>query len=421
MWRVQNGFRVWIFALRLILLGCLAVCFLQSARAVQSVALTWNPSTDPAVVGYKIYYGTVSPVSQNYTNVVVLGNVTTTTISGLADGTTYYFAATTYDAVGDESAFSNEASFTTPSVTGVSTPPPTPSSNASPKLANIADVTVNENAGAQTVNLSGIAFSGNMINIIAPYLVAFASKSAPTLKFTVASSNPSMVPTPTINYTSPKNTGTLVFKPVANVFGTATITVSVNNGAKTDNLVTKKFTITVLPNPQDYPRISKPVTSSTVLVGKTVSLNVTAAGLAPLKYQWQLNGVNIPSATSATLTLKNVKATQAGNYSVIVSNKAGSTNSTPAFLTVESTTPAQVEPQLIVAPPAAAAILTSVAKANGQFGFQVIGTEGSNYVVQASVDLKNWVSVQTNTSPFLFTDPQTGDFNQRFYRAYPSP
>lgn len=69
--------------------------------------LAWQPSTDPAVTGYKIYYGLAS---HTYPNAVDAGPATTVTISNLVQGMTYYFAATAYDASKTESPFSNEAS-----------------------------------------------------------------------------------------------------------------------------------------------------------------------------------------------------------------------------------------------------------------------------------------------------------------------
>ncbi|MGA9453326.1 MAG: fibronectin type III domain-containing protein [Verrucomicrobiia bacterium] len=74
----------------------------------QSVTLAWNRSTDPTVVGYKIYYG---GASGTYTNTLSAGNATNVTISGLVGGTTYYFAATTYNSSGVQSPFSNEVSY----------------------------------------------------------------------------------------------------------------------------------------------------------------------------------------------------------------------------------------------------------------------------------------------------------------------
>ena len=76
-----------------------------------NVRLAWDPSPEPLVTGYRLYYGTSSG---NYTNVIDAGNRTDYTVTGLAEGTTYYFAATAYTGTGDESTFSNVASYTVP-------------------------------------------------------------------------------------------------------------------------------------------------------------------------------------------------------------------------------------------------------------------------------------------------------------------
>jgi hypothetical protein len=89
--------------LPLLLLGSPARVF-----ATVSASLTWLPSADPSVAGYKIYYG---GASHQYTNVVAVGAVTNAVIPGLSPNTTYFFAATSLDSAGDESDFSNEAAY----------------------------------------------------------------------------------------------------------------------------------------------------------------------------------------------------------------------------------------------------------------------------------------------------------------------
>jgi hypothetical protein len=98
-----------------ILLFALAIrsvpAFSATLPASQSISLAWSPSTDTNVVGYNIYYGGASGI---YTNEISAGNVTNITISGLVAGATYYFAATAYDSLGNESAFSPEISYLVP-------------------------------------------------------------------------------------------------------------------------------------------------------------------------------------------------------------------------------------------------------------------------------------------------------------------
>ena len=74
--------------------------------------------------------------------------------------------------------------------------------------------------------------------------------------------------------------------------------------------------------------------SQTVTVGSTVTFSVAASGSQPLSYQWELNGVNISGPTSASYTISNVQANQAGNYTVVVSNASGTVTSATAVLTV---------------------------------------------------------------------------------------
>ena len=74
--------------------------------------------------------------------------------------------------------------------------------------------------------------------------------------------------------------------------------------------------------------------SQTVTIGQTVSFSVVPGGTAPFSYQWTFNGTNLAGATGSTLTLNNVQTNNAGTYSVVVTNVAGSVTSSGATLTV---------------------------------------------------------------------------------------
>src|SRR6185369_15261956 len=88
--------------------------------------------------------------------------------------------------------------------------------NDIPTLNPIGDLTVNENAGPQLINLSGIT--------------AGINENDP-LTVTATSSNPVLIPDPAVAYASPAATGTITLAPVSNAKGNAVITVTVGDGA----------------------------------------------------------------------------------------------------------------------------------------------------------------------------------------------
>jgi hypothetical protein len=98
------------------------------------------------------------------------------------------------------------------------------------------------------------------------------------------------------------------------------------------------------------PTISTQPASLTVNAGLSASFSVTASGSGPLTYQWRKNGTAISGASSSTYTITGTTATNAGTYSVVVSNSAGSVTSNSATLTVAiATSLVQPTPQTISA------------------------------------------------------------------------
>jgi alpha-tubulin suppressor-like RCC1 family protein len=82
------------------------------------------------------------------------------------------------------------------------------------------------------------------------------------------------------------------------------------------------------------PAITTQPTNQAVSSLNTATFSVTASGTAPLSFQWWFNGLVLPAQTNSSLILTNVQATNAGNYSVVVTNSYGSVTSAVATLTV---------------------------------------------------------------------------------------
>lgn len=84
-----------------------------------------------------------------------------------------------------------------------------------------------------------------------------------------------------------------------------------------------------------FAQVTVPIT-----VGKTVVLTATVtAGTAPLSYAWKKNGIAL-ATTGSVVTIPNVQLTDAGSYTVTVSNSAGAATSPPATLAVNLVIPA---------------------------------------------------------------------------------
>ena len=114
-----------------------------------------------------------------------------------------------------------------------------------------------------------------------------------------------------------------------------TYSLYVSNVAGTNLSQPAILTVVALP-----PSFLTEPSSQSVIVDGTAIFSVSAAGTAPLQYQWMLgasalsDGNGIVGSQSNTLTLTNVQFNEAGSYSVLVSNAGGSSNSTAAVLTV---------------------------------------------------------------------------------------
>ena len=99
------------------------------------------------------------------------------------------------------------------------------------------------------------------------------------------------------------------------------------------------------------PTITTQPASQTVSVGANANFSVVASGTLPLGYQWRFNGASIAGASASSYTKVNVQTNDAGNYSVVVSNVAGTVTSSNAVLAINTppTITGQPQSQTVIA------------------------------------------------------------------------
>ena len=159
--------------------------------------------------------------------------------------------------------------------------------------------------------------------------------------------------------------------------------------------------------------------------GGTALLTTTATSLTPMDFVWCFNGEKIANpqvanvvvplvGTVSTLTLSNLGPASAGTYSVWITNGVGSVQSSSVTLIVLANTVSNVVSNVVNILSAGTGMTT-----NG-FNLNLSGPAGSNYVIEASADLKSWVPISTNAAPsgtVSYTDTAAKNIAFRYYRA----
>jgi pectin methylesterase-like acyl-CoA thioesterase len=88
------------------------------------------------------------------------------------------------------------------------------------------------------------------------------------------------------------------------------------------------------------PIILQSPTNQLLNAGDTATFAVTASGLPAATYQWLKNGTNLVGQTAPILTIANAQISDVGDYSVVVSNSAGTVTSTTVSLLLTGVGPA---------------------------------------------------------------------------------
>ena len=154
-----------------------------------------------------------------------------------------------------------------------------------------------------------------------------------------------------------------------NIGGATSATLSITNATSSDaatyNVVVTNASGSATSNNAVVTVNTPALTAPTILihpgnvsttVGANVVLTAAADGSAPLIYQWRANGINVvdggavSGANTPTLTLSNVTTAFTGEYTLVVTNAAGSISSNVAQVVVVVPPPANVAPSFIVHP-----------------------------------------------------------------------
>jgi hypothetical protein len=174
------------------------------------------------------------------------------------------------------------------------------------------------------------------------------------------------------------------------------------------------------------PTITSQPNPVTANAGSTVMFSVSATGTAPLSYHWFKNGAialtdggKISGSATPTLTLANIASDNGGDYSVIVSNQAGTVTSSAARLTVITSTPpsivSQPQSQTVIAGQSASFSVTATGTAPLRYqwlrnGANIAGATASTYTIanaqpanagQYSVVVSNSAGLATSASATL--------------------
>jgi hypothetical protein len=126
------------------------------------------------------------------------------------------------------------------------------------------------------------------------------------------------------------NSTTAKFDYVRSVIATDT---SASKSGIVNNQVQYSYTLNA-PSPSSLPIIYTQPQRQSVKAGSTVTFSVAVNSQTPVTYQWTKDGAVIAGAEASSYKLADVDLASTGNFSVNVTNSAGTVSSSPAYLSV---------------------------------------------------------------------------------------
>ena len=145
------------------------------------------------------------------------------------------------------------------------------------------------------------------------------------------------------------------------------------------------------------PIISTQPAAQTVTAGASATFSVTAAGTAPLSYQWKKGGTDISGATTSSYTTPATSLADSGTaYSVVVTNELGTATSDAVILTVTMAPVITEQPVAKTVNSGATATFSVTATGTAPFSYQwkkngtdIPNATGSSYTTPATSSADN--------------------------------
>ncbi len=229
----------------------------------------------------------------------------------------------------------------------------------------------------ELVNRSGVSRAYNYNITVAPAPLVAPQFTTQPISQTIVSGNPVSflavakgTPAPTFqwqkegaNISGATTNAYTIANTVPNDAGNYTIIATNSTGSVSSNSAT--LTVTAI-----APTITVQPVSQTVIAGNSMTFTVAASGTPAPTYQWQKNSIAINGATNNSYTVSNAASGDAGSYSVVVMNSAGSATSNSATLTVKVVPVFSIQPLSLPAFVGATINFTSVATSATAISYQ---------------------------------------------------
>ncbi len=169
----------------------------------------------------------------------------------------------------------------------------------------------------------------------------------------------------------------------------------------------KSDTAAVAPPPATAPTITTQPANVSVAAGATATFSVTAAGTAPLTYDWTKGGTAIAGATAASYTTPvSVIGDNASTFAVVVTNSVGAATSNAATLTVTAA-PAPTAPSITMQP----ANISVAAGATATFSVTAAGTAPLTYHWKKGAAAIAGATAATYTTPATVIGDNASSFS----------